>query len=80
MSVRDRLETVFAKSLELKEGVDFAALRQREHDEWDSVGHMSLVVAIEEEFAVDLEPEQMVGIDSFEAALRMLREFGIDDD
>jgi acyl carrier protein len=79
MPLRERLRQVFVTTFELPPDVDVEALRQRVHPGWDSIGHMSLVVAIEDEFGVELGPEQMVGMDSFQAATKVIRELGVAD-
>ena len=79
MSLNDRLRTVFIDALELPAGVDVENLKYRDIKQWDSLGHMTLVAAIEDEFAVQLETEQVIDMSSFKVAADMLRSFGVDD-
>lgn len=64
-----RLRAVFTEVLDLDPTVDVTTLRYREIDAWDSVGHMTLVAAVEDEFDVQLSTEQVIDMDSFEAAV-----------
>jgi acyl carrier protein len=65
----DRLRAVFTESLGLAPEVDVANLNYRDVDAWDSVGHMALVAAIEDEFDVQLDTEQVIDLSSFAAAV-----------
>lgn len=79
MALNDRLRTVFVESLGLDEDVDVENLKYRDIDQWDSVGHMALVAAIEDEFDVELDTEQVIDMSSFKVALDMLKGFGVED-
>lgn len=76
ISNRDRLRLVFAQSLDLNIEFDCEIVRLYETDGWDSMGHMSLVIAIEEEFDVVFETDQIVRMNSFDTAVTALRELG----
>ncbi|GAA2704124.1 acyl carrier protein [Micromonospora olivasterospora] len=79
MTLTDRLRTVFVDALELPEGTDVESLTYRGIEQWDSLGHMTLVGAIEDEFDVQLETEQVIDMSSFKVALDMLRGLGVDE-
>jgi acyl carrier protein len=79
VTLNDRLRAVFVDALELPEGVDVENLKYRDIEQWDSLGHMTLVAAIEEEFDVVLETEQVIDLSSFKVGLDMLRSMGVDD-
>ncbi len=63
-----RLARVFRESLDLAESVVVEALRYREVPAWNSVGHMHLVAAIEAEFDIMLETEEIIALDCFARA------------
>lgn len=79
MALNDRLRTVFVESLGLDEDVDVENLKYRDIDQWDSVGHMALVAAIEDEFDVELDTEQVIDMSSFKVATDMLKGLGVED-
>ena len=79
MSLNDRLRGVFVDALQLDDSVDVENLKYRDIEEWDSVGHMALVAAIEDEFDVQFETEQVIDMSSFKVALDMLRGMGVHD-
>lgn len=78
MAIDTRVRTVFVQALALDATVDLDAIRYRGHANWDSLGHMALVVALETEFDVEIEPDQLIGIDSLDAAVKVLRDLGVD--
>lgn len=82
MSVRDRLRQAFVKALELEQepNLDVEGLRWRGHERWDSLGHLALVAMIEDEFDVEFDSDQMIDLNSFERAVEILRELGVDED
>jgi acyl carrier protein len=79
MALNDRLRDVFVQGLGLDDDVDVENLKYRDIDQWDSVGHMALVAAIEDEFDVELDTEQVIDMSSFKVALDMLKGFGLED-
>jgi acyl carrier protein len=78
MGPSDRLAGVFRTALELGDGVDVEGLTYRGVPAWDSLGHMALVAAIEDEFGVELDSDQVIDMASFATALTMLRDMGVD--
>lgn len=79
MSVEQRLRGVFVEALELGDDVAVEDLKYRDIEAWDSLGHMSLVAAIEDEFEVQFETEQVIDMSSFKVAAEMLRGMGVND-
>jgi acyl carrier protein len=62
-----RLARVFAEILSLPLDRVHPDLKPGDVKRWDSVGHVTLVVAIEEEFAIQLEAEEIMEFTSFQA-------------
>ena len=77
MTLRERLRALFVQELDLGEDVDVEKLNYRDIEQWDSVGHMALVAAIEDEFDVMLDTDQVIDMSSFEVALAMLEAMGV---
>ena len=79
MALTERLRNVFVETLQLGDSVDVENLKYRDIEQWDSLGHMTLVGAIEDEFDVQLDTEQVIDMSSFKVAVDMLRGMGVDD-
>lgn len=76
MALREQLRDTFIATLKLAPDVDVADLHYHGHERWDSLGHMALVVAIEERFDVTLSPSQLITMTTFDAAMAILTEAG----
>jgi acyl carrier protein len=75
-TMRLRLKDVFVRALELTDDVDVTTIAYRCHPNWDSLGHMALVLAVEDEFGVELEPDHLIEMTDFEAVCTILRRTG----
>lgn len=78
MSISKRLLDVFSTVLEID---DLSTIEQLEYNtipKWDSVGHMQLVAAIETEFDILMETEQILDLNCFKMACSILGDHGID--
>ncbi|MEA5367622.1 acyl carrier protein [Amycolatopsis sp., V23-08] len=72
--VAPKLREVFVEALDLEDGVDVENLKYRDLEAWDSVGHMALVAAIEDEFDVEFDTDQVIDMSSFKVAVDMVTE------
>ena len=74
--LEDRLKKVFSAALGLASDVDPTSLACAQHPAWDSVAHMQLVSAIEGEFDIMLDTDDVIGMSSFGEAARIVRKYG----
>ncbi|AUS78673.1 acyl carrier protein [Actinoalloteichus sp. AHMU CJ021] len=77
MTLVERLRGVFVQALDLGQDVEVEKLEYRGVDAWDSVGHMTLVAAVEDEFDVQLDTDQVIDMSSFKVAADMLKNLGV---
>lgn len=80
MSQIDRLRRVFRSSLELADDFDVDGLTYRGIESWDSLAHMSLVAALEDEFGVMIDTEDVIDMSSFAKAREILAKQGVSFD
>lgn len=68
--IEARLDAVFREVF----GIECvpAALSQKDCAEWDSVAHLNLILALEAEFAVFFEPDEIASMRSRAAVLGVL--------
>lgn len=45
---------------------------------WDSVGHMGLIAALEEEFNIMMDTEDIIEFGSFTVGIDKLKKYGVD--
>ena len=72
----EKLAKVFADTFGISEaetkGLQYQGIEQR-----DSVGHMTLVAAIEDEFDIQLDTDDIIDMSSFEKAQEILTKYDI---
>jgi acyl carrier protein len=73
-----RLRDAFRGALNLPPDAEVDGLRYQDNDDWDSLAHMSLVAAIEDEFSVMIDTEDVINMSSFAEAVRILGKYGVD--
>lgn len=66
------VETFGLSADQVKDDLVYTGIKQ-----WDSVGHMALVAAIEAEFGVMLDTDEILGLSSVAAARKLLQKHGV---
>lgn len=64
---------VFGVSEEETKGMEYQSIQS-----WDSVGHMNLIEALEDEFDIMIDTEDIVALESFEKGLEILKKYGVE--
>jgi acyl carrier protein len=77
VSNAQRLQSSFRQGLALPPAFDVTHADSSNLRQWDSVAHLQLVVAIEDNFGVRLTPADVVELKSYQAAIAMLRRHGV---
>ncbi len=78
MNVFERVRDTMAGTFNLEPGTVTENTRQTDVNKWDSLGHINLMVALEGEFDLGLEPEDFAKLTSVPAILTYLRAQGIE--
>ena len=52
-------------------------LKYNEIDEWDSIGHMTLMAALEKEYKITLKTDDIVDFSSFKKGIEILKKYNI---
>lgn len=77
MDNKKKYTQAFAEVLEMKEdevqGLEYQAIPQ-----WDSVGHMSLVAAIEDVFHIMMDTDDIIDFNSYEKGIEILRKYDVE--
>ena len=74
--MEERIIEVMKNTFEL-DTID-ATCSQKTCEKWDSMGQLNLVVELETEFDVSLEPEEIGEMKSFEDIVRILKAKGVE--
>ena len=77
MTNLEKYQNAFVEGLELPcESVESATMDTVER--WDSIGQLSLMAIIEDEFQIELEPDEIIAFTSYQAGLDILRKRNIE--
>jgi acyl carrier protein len=77
MSTVEKYSKIFKESLNIKDDKFSKNLKYNEIEEWDSIGHMALVAAIEEEFKITFETDDIIDFSSFQKGVDILKKYKI---
>jgi acyl carrier protein len=77
MTSLEKYKNVFIEALgiseEQLEGLEYQAIK-----EWDSVGHMSLISALEEAFDIMMDTDDIIDFSSFEKGKEILKKYDVE--
>ena len=77
MSNLEKYKSTLIKSLDIKESDFKESIQYNEVPEWDSIGHMTLISALEEVFEISLETDDIVDFSSFEKGKELLGKYKV---
>lgn len=73
----EKYSKAFMEAFEITED-KLADLKYQDIELWDSVGHMTLVANLENEFDIMMETDDILDLSSFEKGQEILKKNGID--
>ena len=76
MSTLDSYKKVFVETFEIKEE-ETLNLEYMSIPQWDSVGHMTLMGALEDEFDIVLEMDDIIDFSSFQKGIETLAKYDV---
>ena len=77
MTNLEKLTNVFAETFEI-DADQTKGLVYQGIEAWDSVGHMSLIAAIEDTFGIQMDTDDIIDLSSFEKAQEILAKYGVE--
>ena len=78
MTNTERFINSFAVSLNIDPGSVVDTLTYQSIPNWDSVAHMALVAALEGDFNIMLDTDDIIGMSSVAIAKDILRKYGVE--
>ena len=73
MDLEARVLKVFKEVLEIDGEVDTGSLRYNDSPNWKSLAHITLVSALEGEFDIMLEPDDILAMSNYDEAVKIVR-------
>ncbi len=76
MSNLDKYIKVFTKTFSVNK-LKLKKLKYQSISQWDSVGHMSMIGALEDAFKITMEMDDIIDFSSFEKGKKILKKYKI---
>ena len=73
----EKLQDIFRVVFRLPETCDVTQVHQASEGNWDSLGHVSLVAAIESEFNITIDAADTLQMTSYDATRSLLEEMDL---
>ena len=77
MTNLEKYNAAFCETLNVK-NEQLADLKYQSVPSWDSVGHMSLVAAIEDAFDIMMEMDDIIDLSSYEKGKEILKKYEVE--
>lgn len=77
MTNLEKYNAAFCETLNVDEA-KLSGLKYQAIPEWDSVGHMSLVAAIEDAFDIMMETDDIIDLSSYEKGKEILKKYDVE--
>jgi len=75
MSNLDKYKEIFKDSFQFDGDLD--GLKYQDIPEWDSVGHMQLMAALEDAFSIELDVDDIIDFSSFKKGIEILAKYKV---
>jgi len=76
MSNLEKYEQTFTEIFDIKKD-QLKGLKYQDIENWDSVGHMSLVAAMEDVFDIEMDTDDIIDFSSYEKGNEILTKYGV---
>ena len=76
MSNLEKYEKTFTEIFDINKD-QLVGLKYQGIENWDSVGHMSLVAAMEDAFDIEMDTDDIIDFSSYEKGNEILNKYGI---
>ena len=77
MTNLEKYNNAFTENLQISEG-ELQGLQYQGTELWDSVGHMTLMAAIEDSFDIMLDTDEIVDFSSYEKGKEILKKYDVE--
>ena len=78
MSNLDKYKECFKEALEIDMKLINDSLKYNSVAEWDSIGHMTLMSALEEKFSISMDTDDIIDFSDFNKGIEILKKYSVD--
>jgi acyl carrier protein len=75
-TINERIQTLLVNALQVPPDQVSADLQFGDLPQWDSMGHMEVMILLEAEFGIEINPDTITNLTSFEAIREYLEDNG----
>ena len=76
-SYREKYNDAFYEAFDLDKETDLTELKYQSIDEWDSIGHMTLMSELEDNFNITISTEDLIQFESYTQGTEILERYSI---
>ena len=73
----EKYNNAFYEAFDLDKGTDLTKLEYQSIDEWDSIGHMTLMSELEDNFDITISTEDLIQFESYKQGTDILERYSI---
>ena len=77
MSNSEKYKKTFIDSLSIDNSLFKDSIEYNEIPEWDSIGHMTLIAALEETFKITIDTDDIVEFSSYKKGKEILKKYDV---
>lgn len=77
MTTTEEYDNIFIRMFDVKQE-QLSTLEYQSIENWDSVGHMSLIVSLEDAFAITFEMDDILDFSSYSKGIEILRKYSVE--
>jgi acyl carrier protein len=77
MKNKEKYQDIFIKALSIDKKKFSEKLKYNDIPEWDSIGHMTLVSALEDGFKISFETDDIIDFSSFKKGIEILKKYKV---
>lgn len=77
MNNKEKYTQAFTETLEIAEK-EVQRLEYQSVPQWDSVGHMGLIAAIEDAFGILMDTDDIIDFSSYQKGIEILRKYDVE--
>ena len=77
MTTVEKYSNIFKTALNVGDDKLSEDLKYNDIEEWDSIAHMTLIAALEEEYKITMETDDIIDFISFKKGIEVLKKYKI---
>ena len=74
---KEKYDNAFKTAFEIDKSQIGSELKYESIDEWDSIGHMSLIAELEDTFEISMEMDDIIDFSSYDKGIELLKKYDI---